>query len=110
MPQCRECFDEAYLVASNVRAGVRLRADEAVVTVVSAPGDDGVVVGGVGHGTGVTRVLLAIDGDAVNTAVGVDGGGEGAQKGGFLHEGGHLDVGEGGFPWEVLRELVSVCL
>jgi hypothetical protein len=72
-------------VASNVGAAVALRSNESVVTVLSAPGDD-VVGARVGHGAGEARVLLAVNIDADNTAVSVGGGGERAQKGGFLHE------------------------
>jgi len=76
---------KAYLVASNVGASVALRSDEAVVAVLSAPGDD-FAGARVGHGAGETIVLLAANTNADNATVSVGGGGEGAQKGGFLHE------------------------
>jgi hypothetical protein len=79
-PRC-----EAYLVASDVRATVRLRSNEAVVAVLCAPGDD-FRGARVSHGAGEALVLLAININADDTAVSVGVGGEGAQKGGFLHE------------------------
>jgi hypothetical protein len=76
-------------VASNVTGTVALRSNEAVVAILSAPGDD-VVGARVSHGAGEARVFLVVNIDADNTAVSVGGGDEGAQKGGFLHEG-HVD-------------------
>jgi hypothetical protein len=76
-------------VASNVGATVRLGSNEAVVAVLSAPGDD-VRGARVGHGAGEALVLSAVNIDADNAAVSVGGGGEGGQKGGFLHEGRHV--------------------
>lgn len=80
---------QAYLVAGNVAAGVGVRSDEAIVAVLSAPGDN-VAGARVGHGAGEALVLGAVNIDADDTAVSVGGGGERAQKGGFLHER-HID-------------------
>jgi len=78
-------MQKTYLVASNVGSAEGCRLNEAVVAVLSAPGDD-VVSARVGHGAGEALVLSAVNVDADDTAVSVGGGGEGAQKGGFLHE------------------------
>jgi len=72
-------------VASNVGATVRLRSNETIVTVLSAPGDD-VARARIGHGAGEALVLLAVYINADDTAVSVGGSGERAQEGGFLHE------------------------
>lgn len=75
-----------YLVASNVGGAVGLRANEAVVLVVSGPGDDAAGVTGGDHGAGEALVLGAVNINADDAAVSVGRSGEGAHKGDGLHD------------------------
>jgi hypothetical protein len=86
------------VVADDVAGGVGGGVHEAVVAVLGGPGDD------VGRAVGVevvvdeAGVLLAVDGEAGDTAVGVGRGGERAQKGGGLEEG-HCIESFGRWDW-----------